>query len=63
MNNNEDDQQRDAGYIQEEGESLSTESDLEDKAPTHLSTVTFKCVGVTRDPVYQAALSSASKLI
>lgn len=59
----EEDPETDAGYVQEEGESLSTESDLEDGAPTELSTVTFKCVGVTRDPVYQAALGSARKLI
>lgn len=61
----EEDLETDAGYVQEEGESLSTDSDLEDGAPiaTQLSTVTFKCIGVTRDPVYQAALNSASKLL
>ena len=35
--------------------SLSTESDI-DTEDTILDTVTFKCVGVTRDPSYQQAL-------
>ena len=52
-------------YIQGEGESLSTDTDLEDEAPIELelSTVTFKCIGVTRDPLYQEVLKSANQLI
>ena len=37
--------------------SLSTDSDVEEDEPT-LSTVTFKCIGVKRDDLYQEALAS-----
>lgn len=55
----------DAGYIRGKGESLSMDIDLEDEAPVELelSTVTFKCIGVTRNPLYQEALISANQLI
>ena len=55
----------DGGYIQGEGDSLSTDTDIEDEAPNELelSTVAFKCVGVTRDPQNQEALRSANQLI
>ena len=55
----------DAGYVRGDRESLSTDTDLDDEASVEpeLSTVTFKCVGVTRDPLYHEALKSANQLI
>ena len=41
----EDEDKRDAGYVENENETLSTESDLEDEQ-AEVSTVTFKCIGV-----------------
>ena len=43
-------------------ESLSTASDLDEEEP-ELSTVTFKCIGVTRDPMYQDCLKTVSGLL
>ena len=45
--------------------SLSTDSDLceSDSERNESSTVSFKCVGVTRDPSYQEALKTALKAI
>jgi len=43
-----------SGVLSQDG-SLSTESDIDTEDIT-LDTVTFKCVGVTRDPSYQEVL-------
>ena len=43
-------------------ESLSTASDLDEEEP-ELSTVTFKCIGVTRDSSYQKCLKTVSGLL
>ena len=53
------------GYVASKGETLSTESDTdgEDGPSDKVSTVTLKCVGVTRDPSYQESLLSAHKLL
>ena len=47
----------DAGYVATKGETLSTDSDTagEDNVSDKLSTVTLKCIGVTR---YQGSLLS-----
>lgn len=63
-NNEEDDdggQSCGSEHLNQDG-SLSTDSDLEEDKPT-LSTVTFKCIGVTRSDCYQEALKKASKLM
>ena len=43
-------------------DSLTTDSDVDEEAPV-LSTVTFKCIGVTRDSSYQQALQKACKSV
>ena len=55
----------DAGYVATKGETLSTDSDTdgEDNVSDKLSTVTLKCIGVTRDPSYQESLLSAHRLL
>ena len=42
--------------------SLSTESDLDSEDVT-LDTVTFKCIGVTRNPSYQEVLKAVNELL
>ena len=53
------------GYVASKGETLSTESDTdeEENVLDKLSTVTLKCIGVTRDPSYQESLLSAHRLL
>ena len=54
----------DAGYVATKGETLSTDSDTDGEDVTDkLSTVTLKCIGVTRDPSYQESLLSAHRLL
>ena len=43
-------------------ESLSTASNLDEEEP-ELSTVNFKCIGVTHDPTYQDCLKTVSGLL
>lgn len=43
-------------------ESLSTASNLDEEEPK-LSTITFKCIGVTRDSMYQDCLKTVSELL
>lgn len=44
-------------------ESLLTDSDLEEEKCNQTSTVSFKCIGVTRDSSYQETLKEAHKLM
>ncbi len=46
-------------------DSLSTESDKSDECVVskQISVVNFKCVGVTRDPSYQASLKRAFNML
>ena len=59
----EDEDKRDAGYVENDNETLSTESDLEDEQAEEVSTVTFKCIGVKHEQSYQDALKIACELM
>ena len=61
VENEDETEESEAGYIVNNDETLSTESDIDETE--EFCTVTFKCIGVTRTPLYQASLSAACDLV